>query len=380
MSPRDLGKLTCALTATLLCACSVLPTSGPSRSQVADGRDAGIEIIDVTDAVAAELLTSRRQELFSDIFRNVPGTNEIIGPGDVLEVSVWEAPPAALFSTAAVGTVLPSVSNMTVLPQQMVSAEGTIYVPFAGRVVAAGKSLREIETAIARQLRDKANQPQVMARLVMNNTSYVTVVGEVEKSTRMPLTPRGEHVLDALAAAGGTKDPVEKMTLQITRGATASSLPLSAVIRDPRENVALQPGDVVTALYQPMSFTALGATGKSDEVNFEAQGISLAQALARAGGVVDARADAQGVFIFRFEAGDALHWPRPPSTTPEGKVPVIYRLNLEDPRSFFVAQSFRVENKDVLYVANSSGAQLQKFLNLLVSTVYPIQGAISLTK
>src|SRR5262249_13578465 len=148
------------------------------------------------------------------------------------------------------------------------------------------------------------------------------------------------------------KDPVEKITLQVTRGATARSLPLSAVISDPHENVVLQPGDVVTALYQPMSFTALGATGKSDEVNFEAQGISLAQALARAGGVVDARADAQGVFIFRFEANAALHWPRPPSTTPEGKVPVIYRLNLEDPRSFFVAQSFRIENKDVLYVAN----------------------------
>src|SRR5262245_48760153 len=92
MSVRRVRFFSIAISfAAMLCACSVLPTSGPSRSQVADGKEAGIEIIDVTDAIAGELLASRRQELFSEVFHNIPGTNEIIGPGDVLEVSVWEA-------------------------------------------------------------------------------------------------------------------------------------------------------------------------------------------------------------------------------------------------------------------------------------------------
>ena len=137
----------------------------------------------------------------------------------------------------------------------------------------------------------------------------------------------------------------------------------------------LQPGDVVTALYQPLSFIALGATGKNEEVVFEAQGISLAQALARSGGLQDQRADAKGVFIFRFEdplvlgaTGDN------PQLMPDGTVPVIYRVDLKDPRSFFAAQGFPMRNKDVMYIANAPAAELQKFLNILTSVVFTATG------
>jgi polysaccharide export outer membrane protein len=126
-------------------------------------------------------------------------------------------------------------------------------------------------------------------------------------------------------------------------------------------------------LFQPLRFTVLGAVAKNEELNFEAQGITLAQALARVGGLEDARADAQGVFIFRFESPSALDLQgKTPLMTPEGKIPVIYRVNLKDPATFFVAQSFPVQNKDVLYVSNAPAAELQKFLNILVSIVYPI--------
>jgi polysaccharide biosynthesis/export protein len=169
--------------------------------------------------------------------------------------------------------------------------------------------------------------------------------------------------------------------IQVTRGDAVHSMPLDLVIRDPRQNIPLQPGDVVTALFQPLSFTALGATGRNEEIPFEATGITLAQALARAGGLSDQRADAQGVFIFRLEAADALNWPAPPAnTTPDGRVPVIYNLDLKDPTSFFVAQSFPVNNKDVVYVSNAPAAELQKFLNVITSVVYPALGIINLTR
>jgi polysaccharide export outer membrane protein len=198
----------------------------------------------------------------------------------------------------------------------------------------------------------------------------------------MPLTPRGEHLLDALAAAGGTKQPVDKVTLQVTRSSAVYSLPLDTIIRNPAQNIPLQSGDVVTALYQPLSFTALGATGKNDEINFEAKGISLAQALARAGALNDNRANANGVFIFRFESREVVMSAVSDSATlsESSTIPVVYRLDLKDPRAFFLAQEFPIDNKDVLYVSNASAAQLQKFLNLLVSTVYPIQGVVTLTK
>ena len=187
----------------------------------------------------------------------------------------------------------------------------------------------------------------------------------------MPLTAKGERLLDAIAAAGGVRQPVGRMTVQITRGETVQAMALDAVILDPRQNIILQPGDVVTALYQPLSFTALGATGKNEEIAFEAQGITLAQALARAGGVQDARADASGVFIFRFEEPAMLAAAdNNVPTTPDGRIPVVYRLDLKDPRSFLVAQGFRMRNKDVVYVANAPAAELQKFLNILTAVVF----------
>jgi polysaccharide export outer membrane protein len=243
-------------------------------------------------------------------------------------------------------------------------------------VPAAGKTLPEIAALITDRLLGKANQPEVLVRETRNLSSTVTVVGEVTNSTRVPLTPAHERLLDALATAAGVRQPVTKTTIQVTRGDTVSSLPMETIIRDPRQNVPLQPGDVITALFQPLSFTTLGATGKNEEVPFETQGITLAQALARAGGLVDQRSNPTGVFLFRFEPQNALDWPHQPvGTTSEGLVPVVYRVDLSDPRSFFVIQSFPMHDKDVLYVTNAPAAELEKFLNILFTVAYPVIAA-----
>ncbi len=385
-----LRLLLAAGVASVLSACSTpptwLPTSGPSRAQVEESaatpNDMGIQLVDVNDAVARRVLASQRQSLFSEVFDATAQSGYVIGAGDVIEVSVWEAPPAALFGSGAIDPRTgPSTTRVTALPEQMVNSNGSVNIPFAGQIMAAGRTPQQIEAEIIQRLKGKANQPQVLVRMIRNNTANVTVVGEVANSTRMPLTARGERLLDALAAAGGTRQPVNKMTLQVTRGTQVQALPLDTIIRDPRQNIVLQPGDVVTSLFQPLSFTVLGATGKNEELNFEAQGISLAQALARVGGVQDARADAQGVFIFRLESPAALDLQgKTVATTPEGLVPVIYRVNLRDPATFFVAQSFPMKDKDLLYVSNAPAAELQKFLNVIFSTIYPVANLISVTR
>jgi polysaccharide export outer membrane protein len=252
----------------------------------------------------------------------------------------------------------------------MVSSQGTITVPYAGTIKAEGRTLEQIAAAVAVGLNGKANQPQAVVRLVRNASLNVTVVGEVASSQRVPLTPRGERLLDALAAAGGVRQPVNKMSVQITRGSRVATLPLQTIIQDPKQNVLLRGGDVVTALHQPLSLMVLGAVTKNEELSFETQGISLAQALARIGGLLDQRADAAGLFIFRFEDAD-LSKNANPALVRDGKVPIVYSVSLKDPTTFFVAQNFPMRNKDVLYVANAPAAELQKFLNLLSSIVYP---------
>ena len=379
----------------LLTGCATYPgwlsSSGPSREQVQEKRDArginGIQLIDVNDAVTRKLLASRKQSLFSEAFATTPQPGYVIGPGDSIVVSIWEAPPAILFgnmlasslagTSSGMGNMLPPTTQGTSFPEQMVSSDGTINIPFAGHVPVAGHNPQWIEEEIVHRLKGKANQPQAMVQVTRNVTSTVTIVGEVNTSTRMPLTAKGELLLDALAAAGGIKQttPMNKTSLQITRGDKVQSLPLEMILRDPKQNIVLQPGDIITALYQPLSFMVLGATGKNDEVNYEAQGISLAQALARVGGLDDMRADARAVFIFRFEDKAALDWQSPPLTTPEGKVPVIYQVDLKDPATFFVAQSFPVQNRDVLYVSNSPAAELQKFIAIIATAATPLVDA-----
>jgi len=370
--------------AITLPACAHIPTAGFPRSAVEQGAGRsleGIQLVEITEPVARQLRLRAPAPMFSDVLGSAKPETEAVRPGDALEVWLWEAPPGSLFGAPATAVDAPAVAKTFTLPEQMVRGDGHIRVPFVGPVEVAGSTVFQIEERIKKQLAGLANDPQVLVRRTRNLSSHVTVVGEVVTSARVPLTPSGERLLDALAAAGGVRAPVEKTTIQVTRDERVYALPLDTIIRDPKQNIPLQPGDVVTALSQPLSLVALGATGKNEEINFEAQGISLAQALARAGGPVDSRADARGVFIFRFEAKDALTWPRQPVvSTPEGKVPVIFQLNLKDPASFFVAQSFPIRDKDVLYISNASLAELQKFLTVVSTTLYPVASFRALTR
>lgn len=368
-----------------LAGCAQMPSSGPSLEAVERSTDqaqgALVQVVEIDDAVSRQLALQGQRKGFNETLGSSAGPSGRIGFGDTLEVTIWEAPPATLFGGVTADPRLAQTSRATTLPEQIVDREGFIGIPFAGRIRAAGRLPQELDADIRERLRGKANSPEVLVRITRNTSSTVTVVGEVAQSLRLPLTPVGERLLDALAAAGGVRQPVNKVTLQVTRGERFESMPLDLVIRDPRQNVPLAPGDVITALFQPLSFSVLGATGRNEELPLEAQGITLAQALARSGGLLDNRASPRGVFVFRFEAPDAVKWPRQPvARTPDGLVPVVYRLDLSTPAGFFHMQNFPVRHRDVLYVSNAPAAELQKFLNLLFSVVYPVLSTISVTQ
>lgn len=359
-----------------------LPSSGPSMERLVeqDKINAPIPVVDVTDAVARRVLITQRVDSFAESLAAKAPPDYVVGAGDVLEVSVWEAPPAALFgATMADPRAGLTTTLRTTLPEQIVNSNGMINMPFAGSVSVMGNTPQQIEAEIARRLAGKANQPQVLVRVIRNATQNVTLVGEVAQSMRMPLTPKGERLLDAIAAAGGVRQPVNKITMQLSRNGKVLSMPLERVIQDPTQNVYLLPGDVVTAFFQPLSFTALGATGKNEEISFEATGLTLTQALGRIAGLRDAQADARGVFIFRFEEPGVIQ-PEglPLPQTPEGKTPMVYRVDLKDPHSFLVAQNFPMKNKDVVYVANAPAAELQKFLNILTSSLFSVNNMVNL--
>lgn len=378
------------LLAIALAGCSQFGRSGPYRGVLARAggvsvQGSAITVVELNGQTAQQVLEAEHAQTFAEAFGDVAPVGTVIGKGDTIDVSIWEAPPAALFGTVSpLGSVNSGIqaARSAGLPDQMVDETGRVFVPFVGDLAVAGRSPHAVEQEIAARLQGKANHPQVIVRVTHNALKNVSVLGDVAGAGRFGITPHGERVLDALANAGGTRQVVTKIVLQITRGGKVATMPLDAVIRDPAQNVRLAPDDVVTALFQPWTFTVLGATGTNAEVPFEATGLTLAQALGRAGGLNDARADLHGVFLFRLENPAALD----PAvratarTTPDGRVPVIYRLDFSDPSAFFVAQGFRMHDHDVLYVSNAPGADLQKFVNVVANLAYAGLGIVTQVK
>jgi polysaccharide export outer membrane protein len=368
-----------------LAGCSGFGASGPSAATISKAGErtvaqSAIRVVDLDEMVARQVSATSSLSSFSNSFESVRPVGSVLGPGDLVDVTIWEAPPAVLYGANSgelrTATASTTTARSTTLPEQMIDGSGRLSIPFAGAVVAAGRTPREVEQIVAAQLIGKANQPQVIVRLVRNATANVTVVGEVTNSTRLPLSPKGERLLDAVAAAGGVRQPVGKTMIQVSRAGRVVAMPLEAVIKDPVQNIVLAADDVVTAYYQPFSFTALGAVNNNAEIPFEATGLTLAQALGRIGGLNDDRANARGVFIFRLENPSALgqRLPEGAALTPDGKIPVIYRVDLKNPASFFVAQGFPIRNRDVLYVSNAPVTDLQKFMNIVSSMAFSVVG------
>jgi polysaccharide biosynthesis/export protein len=377
------------LTGLLLQGCAgYLPSAGASRSQVEAAapqesiENSPIQVIPVTNTVANQVKAAQNSLNFKNAIQPKGQAANLVNPGDILQVLIWEAYPPILFrqvaysnviSTASV-TISPTVSQASGIPAQTVNQQGEITIPFIGKVHVAGKSISQIESTIVKSLQGRANDPQIIVQNVSNNTSLATIIGEVIASKQMPLTAKGERVLDAIASASGLKQPVNKTTIQIARQGEIQSLPMEAIIQDPKQNIVLQPGDVITAYFQPLSFTSLGATGQSNsEVVFEATGITLSQALGRIGGLNDMRSDSKGVFIFRFEEPAAVATKERPTVgvTSEGKVPVIYQFDMNKPETYFAAQNFPMKNKDVVYVSVASSVELMKFLSIVTSVFAP---------
>jgi polysaccharide biosynthesis/export protein len=364
--------------------CTLLPRAGPMTDDVMASADRGpahrYELFDISAPVVAAVRRRKAGSFaarFGDTERSVEPT---IGVGDTVAVTLWEAPGGILFASNEVTSVpQQSGSHMATVPDQVVGRDGAISVPFAGRVKVANKTTRGVEAAIKQGLSDKTADAQVVVNVRGSVSNAVTVIGEVQSASRLPLSVGGDRILDVIAAAGGLRVPINETFVELTRGDTLVRMPLLQVTNDPRENIYLRAKDVLTLVRAPQKFLVYGATGSNAEIPFDADGISIADALAKAGGLNDSRSDPGGVFVFRYESSDVVRAIRPdaPLAGPVGAVPVIYRLNLRDPDGFFLAQQFPIMNRDVIYVSNAPFTDVQKVMSVATTMAsYAAQGVV----
>jgi polysaccharide export outer membrane protein len=296
-----------------------------------------------------------------------------IGIGDSLIVTIWEAAGGGLFGGGTTIGVTTGSRSVTI-PDQVVARDGAISVPFADRIPVAGKSLLEVQHEIEQRLAEKAIEPQALVVVTRSVTNSATVSGEVVTGARVPLSVNGDHLLDLIALAGGARAPVYETFVRLSRSGVTATIPMEQLVSDPAENIYAWPGDVLTLVHVPQTFSVFGATGQNMQVTFGAEKITLAEALAKAGGLQDLRADPAGVFLFRFEPPAVVGALKASAlaTGPGGSSPVVYRLDLSDANSYFFAQRFPVEDKDVIYVANARLNELQKFFTLLNTITGPV--------
>ena len=371
----------------VLAGCSTLPGDGPNADDVVrqsktNGDGTGLsryEIVDI-DAATVSVLRRREPDGFSAHFGDYrPSADLRIGLGDYVAVTIWEAGANGLFSAPLTTDRFSTGAKSATIPEQAVNRDGTITVPYAGRIAVAGRTTEDVQVEIERALEGKAIQPQVLVNVVRPISNTVTVTGEVASGARIPLTAKGDRILDVVASAGGVRAPVNETMVRLSRGNTTVTVPMVRVVGKPRENVYLRPGDVLTLVRDPQSFLAYGATQVSQKIGFEADSISLSEAIAKVGGLADYRADPAGVFLFRYEPPAIARALRPDSPLlANGWVPVVYRLNMRDPASLFVAQSFPIFNKDVLFVSNAPLIDAQKAFQIFNLVAAPVGTGASL--
>ena len=249
-------------------------------------------------------------------------------------------------------------------PAQLVAGFGQILNDVnAGRIKAAGRTAAQVEQAIVGGLEGKAIQPQAVVLIQTNVSQTVIVSGDVLGAGRIPLTPNGDRVLDAVARAGGIRAPAHQVRIQLVRNGRIATASYMKLMDYPSENVYVQPNDQIFVLQDPEVVTIMGAVGSTAAVPFERDKVSLMEGLAKVGGLNDNRADRTGVFLFRYEAPEIAKALRPDYDGRFGNpVPIVYRVDMGDPNALFYAKSFPLRDKDLIYVSNAPATEFAKFM------------------
>jgi polysaccharide export outer membrane protein len=261
------------------------------------------------------------------------------------------------------------------IPDQEVGYDGAISVPYAGRIPAAGRSPAEVQQTIEARLAEKALQPQALVIVEKSAANSVTVAGEVVAGARVPISPGGDRLLQVIAAAGGARAPVHETFVRLSRNGVTATIPLERLVSDPGEDIYAQPGDLLTLIQMPQTFSVFGATGRNAKIPFDAEKLTLSEAVAKSQGLRDDLAKPEGVFLFRYEPNPIVRALDQPVATniPGASIsPIVYRFNFRDGKSYFLAKKFPVRDKDVIFVADAPAAQIYKFFTALSQVTGPI--------
>jgi polysaccharide export outer membrane protein len=340
--------------------CQVVPGDGPwmNGAQSTSTDVLPFDLIDLTPTTVVAYRPPPSVDRPSTTSALSAGSHVSIAPGDVLKVRIFEPYEGSIFPTIQ----RPGAD----LGVQRVTDEGTINVPYAGTVKVAGLDLTQIEQRIASQLAGKAQDPQVIVEFVADRTHTVMVSGDVKQPGRISLLEGTRSVVDAINRAGGPNQlPAAQLEVVVRRNGQVILISQYSDLLAGGD-IAVQKGDEIVVRPNSRTFTVLGAVQKAGNVELTKADLTLLEALGQVGGLTDERANKTGVFVFRM--GDIQN---NPSTRAR-----VFRLDLAQPVSIFVAQQFGMQPRDVIYVTN---APLYEY-NKIISAIYRTFAVVGVAK
>jgi polysaccharide export outer membrane protein len=348
-----------------------MPVSGPSSADIkagqpleADGLPFGL--VKLTPAAIGVLAQFEPKGLAGTFTDRRPPANLTFGIGDTLSVTIFEAAAGGLFIPAEAG-VRPG--NFVTLPDQAIDNDGNITVPYAGSVKAAGRTAVQVQRDIVAAIRNRAIEPQAVVNVTNQRTSLVSVLGEVNLPVRFgaAASGAGDRILDAITRAGGIKGQGYETWVMLERQGKQGTVPFENLVMNPANNIYVQPNDRVYVYREQQKFIALGATGLSGQFNFDAWRINLAEGVGKAGGLLDAQADPDAVFLYRVEPRDVAERLGVDVSKFAGAalIPVIFSINLRDPGGFFLATKTQMRNGDIIFVSNARSVEVTKVLQYI---------------
>jgi polysaccharide export outer membrane protein len=270
----------------------------------------------------------------------------ILGPQDVLRITVWNHPEL----TNPSGTA-------NELSGRIINADGTFYYPYMGNVQASGKTVQEVRNMLERGLGGILKSPQIDVSVLQYRSQRVYVAGEVKNPGAVAITDVPVSIADALAQTGGLTPEADLSNVTVTRGDKTFSANLYALFYDGEigRNTRLQNGDIVNVPERRYNKVfVLGETLRPGSVQMPRGRMSLSEALSDTGGVNPLSANSGQIYVIRQGANNRIQ---------------IFHLNAETADALIVADRFDLRARDVVFVDAAKVARYARVINNLIPTL-----------
>jgi polysaccharide export outer membrane protein len=342
------GRSVALVAAVVALASCDVSRDGPTMNEIFESsvlRSGEAHIIAVNRAVAQVANRPTSMGFSHNLQAAAILNTDTIRAGDVVSLNIYENVPEALLA--------PSTARNGTIAELQVDSQGFIFVPYAGRVRAAGKSPEALRAELTTALDEQTPEPQVIVARAAGDGVSVSVTGGVGAQGVYPINRATQRLSGMIAQAGGISIPLETAQVFVTRGNRQDSAWLQDIYSHPNLDIALRAGDRILVKQDQRAFSVLGATGASSRMTFDTQTISAIDALAMAGGLDPLRADPKGVFIFRDEvpevAGAILG-----GMQVVGDQRFVYILDLTQPMGMFNARDFKIRDGDTIFVTEAA--------------------------